>query len=321
MTTDPFLDFDDILLMPTDVSHMTSRIEPMIYTTGASGRYFLPISAANMANIGTFKVAKILQARKMPTFIIKDTYNINKWRDIFYYAENTHCIVPTFGYNSEHKIDEFLTLFSDQIDRICIDVANGHQYTAIEEANMIVQDLPNNIQLVYGNVANPKVLQHLDPRIQVKIGIGSGSVCTTRLKTGVGVPQASLIMHFRNEDYERYLISDGGCRTPGDIVKAFACGANEVMIGGMLAGHKETGQTFFGSASAASPFRKKNSKGTTEGKIVKVPYRGKLEDTLNDIEGGLRSAMTYLGTNTIEELTEIDTWNIIKVNNTHNNYN
>ena len=166
----------------------------------------------------------------------------------------------------------------------------------------------------------------------VKVGIGPGSVCTTRVQTGIGYPQLSSIIECADAAHGLggHIIADGGCTSPGDVAKAFAAGADFVMLGGMLAGHEESGgetitkdgqmyKVFYGMSSDTA--MKKYSGGvaeyrSTEGKTVKIPFRGPLINTVNDILGGIRSACTYVGAQKLKELSKCTTF--IRVNNTHN---
>ena len=169
----------------------------------------------------------------------------------------------------------------------------------------------------------------------VKVGIAGGSVCTTRIKTGVGYPQLSAVIECADAAHGigGHIIADGGCNYSGDIVKAFAAGADFVMIGGMLAGHEEcdgelvfeddveepVGMQFYGMASQTAMDRhghpNREYRGE-EGKTVTVPYRGPVEYTANDILGGIRSACTYVGAKRLKDLTKCTTF--VRVNNTHN---
>ena len=161
----------------------------------------------------------------------------------------------------------------------------------------------------------------------VKVGIGPGSVCTTRIKTGIGYPQLSAVIECADAAHglNAHIIADGGCASSGDIVKAFAGGADFVMIGGMLAGHDECDgevedgvMKFYGMASESAMTRHSNHNDYrgTEGKTVEVEYRGKVNDTIKDILSGVRSACTYVGANKLKDLSKCTTF--VRVNNTHN---
>ena len=169
----------------------------------------------------------------------------------------------------------------------------------------------------------------------VKVGVGPGSVCTTRIKTGIGYPQLSAVIECADAAHGvgGHIIADGGCNSSGDIVKAFAAGADFVMIGGMLAGHDECdgelifeddnpdpiGMNFYGMASKTAMDRHGHANREyrgEEGKTVTVPYRGAVRDTVVDILSGVRSGCTYVGANRLKDLTKCATF--VKVNSTHN---
>ena len=154
----------------------------------------------------------------------------------------------------------------------------------------------------------------------VKVGIGPGSVCTTRIKTGVGYPQLSSIMECADAAHGLggHIIADGGCTSPGDVAKAFGGGADYVMLGGMLAGHDEgRGEViegkvqFYGMSSKAA--NEKHFGGlkeyrASEGRDVQIPYKGKVGDSIKEILGGLRSACTYVGANKLKRLSKCTTF-------------
>merc|ERR1711939_852202 len=154
----------------------------------------------------------------------------------------------------------------------------------------------------------------------IKVGIGPGSVCTTRKQTGVGYPQLSAVLECADAAHGLggRVISDGGCTCPGDVAKAFGAGSDFVMLGGMLAGHEEcAGETveengqyfkvFYGMSSDTA--MKKHAGGvaeyrSSEGKTVKIPYRGPIDETVRDILGGVRSACTYVGAANLREISK-----------------
>jgi GMP reductase len=184
--------------------------------------------------------------------------------------------------------------------------------------------------IIAGNVVTADMTQELilAGADIVKVGVGPGSVCTTRIKTGIGFPQLSAVIECADAAHGLggHIIADGGCSSSGDIVKAFAGGADFVMIGGMLAGHDECDgeiidgkMSFYGMASESAMDRhdvgNRQYRGV-EGKTVTVPYRGPVENTIIDILSGVRSACTYVGANRLKELTKCTTF--VRVNNTHN---
>merc|ERR1712187_378833 len=218
------------------------------------------------------------------------------------------------------KLDTILSAVPG-ITMICIDVANGYSQAFVQ----CIRDVRarwSNITIMAGNVVTQEMTEELilSGADIVKVGIGPGSVCTTRKQTGVGYPQLSAVLECSDAAHGLggRIISDGGCTCPGDVAKACGAGADFVMLGGMLAGHEECAgevvqegdeyfKVFYGRSSDTA--RKKHAGGvaeyrSSEGKTVKVPYRGPIEATMNDILGGIRSACTYVGAKELRELSK-----------------
>jgi len=218
-----------------------------------------------------------------------------------------------------------ITEANPQLNFICIDVANGYSEHFVGFLKKTRERFSDKV-IMAGNVVTGEMVEELllSGADMVKVGIGPGSVCTTRVKTGVGYPQLSAIIECADAAHGLggQIISDGGCTTPGDVAKAFGAGADFVMLGGMLAGHDESGgeviekdgetfKQFYGMSSSTA--MEKHVGGVanyraSEGKTVEVPYRGAVEATLNDILGGLRSTCTYVGAATLKELTKRTTF-------------
>jgi GMP reductase len=218
-------------------------------------------------------------------------------------------------------------IFKDhpQIRFICIDVANGYSEHFVNFVKQARKHYPDKV-IIAGNVVTGEMVEELllAGADIIKVGIGPGSVCTTRIKTGVGYPQLSAIIECADAAHGLggQIISDGGCSSPGDVAKAFGAGADFVMLGGMLAGHDESGgaflekngetfKQFYGMSSSTA--MEKHIGGVanyraSEGKTVLVPYRGPVVDTLQDILGGLRSTCTYVGAQRLKELTKRTTF-------------
>jgi len=211
------------------------------------------------------------------------------------------------------------------LQMVCVDVANGYAECFVECIRDVRKKYPN-IVIMAGNVVTGEMTEELilSGADIIKVGIGPGSVCTTRKQTGVGYPQLSAVLECADAAHGLggCIISDGGCTCPGDICKAFGGGADFVMLGGMLAGHEEcTGETieqngeffkvFYGMSSDTA--MQKHAGGvadyrSSEGKTVKVPYRGSIDETVRDILGGMRSACTYMGAATLKELPKRTTF-------------
>ena len=204
-------------------------------------------------------------------------------------------------------------------------MANGYSEHFVEFVKKTREQYPDKV-IIAGNVVTGEMVEELllSGADLVKVGIGPGSVCTTRVKTGVGYPQLSAIIECADAAHGLggQIISDGGCTSPGDVAKAFGAGADFVMLGGMLAGHDESGgeiiqkdgkvfKQFYGMSSSTA--MEKHVGGVaeyraSEGKTVEVPYRGEVENTLQDILGGLRSTCTYVGAQRLKELTKRTTF-------------
>ena len=212
-----------------------------------------------------------------------------------------------------------------QINFICIDVANGYSEHFVNFVKKMRLNHPNKI-IIAGNVVTGEMVEELliSGADIVKVGIGPGSVCTTRVKTGVGYPQLSAIIECADAAHGigGHIVSDGGCKIPGDLAKAFGGSADFVMLGGMLAGHTESGgeliekkgekfKSFYGMSSETA--MNKHSGGVanyraSEGKTVEVPFKGNVEHTITDILGGIRSTCTYVGANKLKSLTKRTTF-------------
>jgi GMP reductase len=249
--------------------------------------------------------------------------------------KNKLCVMSGISTTEILEIVGVANTFSD-IAFIGLDVANGYTINFVEAIKRLRLHLPR-ATIIAGNVVTADMTAELilAGADIVKVGIGGGSVCTTRIKTGIGYPQLSAVIECADAAHGigGHIIADGGCNSSGDMVKAFAAGADFVMIGGMLAGHEECdgelvfeddnpepiGMEFYGMASKTAMDRHGHSNREyrgEEGKTVTVPYRGPVRDTATDILGGIRSACTYVGAKRLKDLTKCTTF--VKVNNTHN---
>ncbi|WP_417444980.1 GMP reductase [Joostella sp.] len=295
----------------------------------------VPIIAANMDTVGTFEMATALSKQELITAIHKH-YSLEDWtsfladknEDIFNY------IAISSGTSKEDakKLKEILSVHTG-IKLICIDVANGYSEHFVDFVKYARNSHPDKI-IMAGNVVTGEMVEELilAGADVIKVGIGPGSVCTTRVKTGVGYPQLSAIIECADAAHGLggHIISDGGCKIPGDIAKAFGGGADFVMLGGMLAGHTESGgeiisrngekyKAFYGMSSETA--MNKHAGGVanyraSEGKTVEIPYRGDVIHTVQDILGSLRSTCTYVGASRLKELTKRTTF--IRVQEQHN---
>ncbi|WP_298238041.1 GMP reductase [uncultured Algibacter sp.] len=287
----------------------------------------IPIMAANMDTVGTFNMAKALSKKGLFTAIHKH-YSLEDWSTFLSTQSNDildYIAVSTgIGKDDSKKLKDIFQLNPD-LKFICIDVANGYSEYFAEFVKRTRDTYPDKV-IIAGNVVTGEMVEELllSGADIVKVGIGPGSVCTTRVKTGVGYPQLSAIIECSDAAHGLggQIISDGGCSSPGDIAKAFGAGADFVMLGGMLSGHDESGgeiiehnglpyRKFYGMSSATA--MEKHVGGVaeyraSEGKTVEVPYKGEVESTIQDILGGLRSTCTYVGAARLKELTKRTTF-------------
>ena len=337
------LGFKDVLIRPKR-STLSSRAQVSLERTFKfrhTGRTWtgIPIMAANMDTVGTFAMAMALARHGLCTAVHKH-YSLAAWDEFVaaLRAEHhpgwlAHVAVSTGILEADlDQLDRILER-CPEIGFICMDVANGYSEHFVEQIGKVRERHRDQI-IIAGNVVTGEMVEQLllSGADVVKVGIGPGSVCTTRVKTGVGYPQLSAIIECADAAHglSGQIISDGGCTCAGDVAKAFGAGADFVMLGGMLAGHDEGGGEileqdgqrcvrFYGMSSKTA--MEKYSGGVaeyraSEGKTVSVPYRGPVEDTLRDILGGLRSACTYVGASQLKELTKRTTF--VRVSEQHN---
>lgn len=286
----------------------------------------IPVMAANMDTVGTFEMAKTLGRFCLFTCIHKH-YTVEDWVD---FAANNPDILKYVaastgtGAGDLVKLKEILEAVP-AVTFICVDVANGYSEHFVQFVRDVRKEFPSHT-IMAGNVVTGEMVEELvlSGADIIKVGIGPGSVCTTRKKTGVGYPQLSAVIECADAAHGLggHIISDGGCTCPGDVAKAFGAGADFVMLGGMLAGHTESGgeiieqngkkfKMFYGMSSATA--MKKHAGGVaeyraSEGKTVQIEYRGDVENTIQDILGGIRSTCTYVGAGKLKELSRRTTF-------------
>ena len=278
----------------------------------------IPIMSANMDAVGTPAMHAVLSENGLITcparhFLKNDIEKFNgRGSNICWFG----------GIEDISKLSKLSAGF------IGLDVANGYTIRFVDAVKKLREECPN-ATIAAGNVVTADMTQELilAGADIIKVGIGPGSVCTTRIKTGIGYPQLSAVIECADAAHglAAHIIADGGCVNSGDIVKAFAGGADFVMIGGMLAGHDECESKvengmmkFYGMASksAMEKHNYHNEYRGAEGKTVEVEYRGKVEDTIKDILSGIRSACTYVGADKLKTLSKCTTF--VRVNSTHN---
>ena len=365
------LDYKDVLIRPKR-STLGSRKEVQLHR-GYSWRNWtpdfpdniddehwrgIPIMAANMDGVGTFAMADDLARLGMFTCLVK-TYTVDELVDFYDTDEylRTNHVAMSIGINGSdwNKFKDVYDRADGNLKYVCIDVANGYSNRFRDFVSEMRKTYPH-IVIIAGNVVTGEMTEELilAGADIVKVGIGPGSVCTTRIQTGVGYPQLSAVIECADAAHGLggHIIADGGCTCPGDVAKAFAAGADFVMLGGMLAGHDEGGGEvitkmyetnehklvdsdlgkvwqrvteekkfvqFYGMSSKAANdkhFGGLKEYRSSEGREVLVPYRGAVEHTVQDILGGIRSTCTYAGAIKLKHLSKCTTF--VRCTQTHN---
>ena len=323
------LDFKDVLIRPKR-STLTSRSEVDIarsyeFLHSKKKYHGIPIIAANMDTTGTMEIARALSRHQLSTALHKH-YSDEELLAFFAEPQQSSnfysmgITAPDF-----EKFKRVMDKANGTIENVCVDVANGYTKAFISFIHKLRAAYPA-ITIMAGNVVTGEMTEELilDGVDIVKVGIGPGSVCTTRRMTGVGYPQLSAIIECADAAHglRGLICADGGCTSPGDLAKAFGAGADFVMLGGMLAGHDECGgevieqdgqrkMHFYGMSSREAMDKYAGGVAgyrAAEGKDVLLDYRGPVENTVQEILGGVRSACTYVGARTLKELSKRTTF-------------
>ena len=315
----------------------------------------IPIMASNMDGVGTMRIADKLAEGELFTCLVK-TYSAEMLIDFFNGAdldghglERTEFVAMSIG-TSDHDYYKLVKVKKEcdyRLKYVCMDIANGYSDHFAQHVRKVRAEFPDLV-IIAGNVVTREMTEELilAGADIVKVGIGPGSVCTTRLQTGVGYPQLSAVIECADAAHGLggHIIADGGCNSPGDVAKAFAAGADFVMLGGMLAGHNEGGGEiitkrfitdefendsrvikekkfvqFYGMSSESANdkhFGGLKDYRSSEGRTVLVPYRGPVARTVQEILGGVRSACTYTGAMKLKQLSKCATF--IRCSQTHN---
>jgi GMP reductase len=334
------LGFKDVLIRPKR-STLKSRSQVSVERTYKflnSGKTWtgVPIIAANMDTVGTFEMAEKLANYKILTAVHKH-YTVEEWTGWLNAQDDSiyNSVMISSG-TSDTDFEKVKIIISQnpKLQFLCIDVANGYSQHFVDFVRRARAELPE-MTIIAGNVVTGEMAEELllSGADVVKVGIGPGSVCTTRVKTGVGYPQLSAAIECADASHGLggHIISDGGCTCAGDVSKAFGSGADFVMLGGMLAGHDESGgelverdgrtyKLFYGMSSSTA--MNKHSGGVanyraSEGKTVEMVYKGPVDNTVQDVLGGVRSTCTYVGASSLKELSKRTTF--IRVQEQENN--
>lgn len=352
---DSKLDYKDVLIRPKR-STLGSRKEVELFRKFNFRNYHfgkqiphykgIPIMASNMDGVGTFEMADALAELGLFTCLVKN-YSADALIDFFnaHIPERTANVAYSTGITEQdfEKFEQVYKATSQTLKYVCVDVANGYS----ERFSSFIKQLRDAypaIVIIAGNVVTGEMTEELilSGADVVKVGIGPGSVCTTRIQTGVGFPQLSAVIECADSAHGLggHIVADGGCTCPGDLAKAFAAGADFVMLGGMLAGHDEGGGNiitryyrngevkktdegwedvieerkfvqFYGMSSKAANdkhFGGLKEYRASEGRDILVPYRGEIENTIQNLLGGIRSTCTYAGAKKLKWLSKCTTF-------------
>jgi GMP reductase len=360
------LDYKDVLIRPKR-STLSSRREVSLERGFTFRNYIpdfpdnvkqehyrgVPVMAANMDGVGTFKMADKLAEGSIFTCLVK-TYSADELIEYFDsdMPERTANVAMSIGTSDDDwcKLEIVTAIVKDKLKYVCMDIANGYSNHFAQHVRKVREAFPHLI-IIAGNVVTGEMTEELilAGADIVKVGIGPGSVCTTRIQTGVGYPQLSAVIECADAAHGLggHIIADGGCTCPGDVAKAFAAGADFVMLGGMLAGHDEGGGEvitkyyltnelepiqkmsgidmmrefpkveekqfvrFYGMSSDAANtkhFGGLKDYRSSEGREVLVPYRGSVGITVQDLLGGIRSTCTYAGAKKLKQLSKCTTF-------------
>src|SRR6056300_1454085 len=357
------LDYKDVLIRPKR-STLKSRSEVSLerktnfrnyepdFDIGDYHYRGIPIMAANMDGVGTFEMADKLAEGEIFTCLVK-TFSAEQLIEYFSGPiDRTECVAMSIGTGDSdyNKLIQVKSEVENKLKYVCMDIANGYSDHFAAHVRKVRKEFPDLV-IIAGNVVTREMTEELilNGADIVKVGIGPGSVCTTRIQTGVGYPQLSAVIECADAAHGLggHIIADGGCTCPGDVAKAFAAGADFVMLGGMLAGHDEGGGEviekfyetnelvegswdkrviertqfvqFYGMRSKSA--NEKHFGGlkdyrSSEGRTVLVPYRGAVMNTVQDILGGVRSACTYAGAVKLKHLSKCTTF--VRCTQTHN---
>jgi GMP reductase len=369
------LDFNNVLIRPkrnlsVSRSHITLRREfekfknyKASYPDPPDYRG-VPLMASNMDGVGTFEVAETLSKQEIFTCLVK-TYSADELISFFgdeladrkrgeCRLRRTEHVAMSIGISPDdfEKLEKVVSAVEEKLKYICIDVANGYAQGFVDTVRNIRKEYPKLV-IIAGNVVTGEMTEELilSGADIIKVGIGPGSVCTTRIQTGVGYPQLSAIIECADAAHGLggHIIADGGCASPGDVAKAFAAGADFVMLGSMLAGTDQGGGEvitkfyetnevtktddgffepvyeerkfveFYGMSSATANdkhFGGLKDYRSSEGRTVLVPYKGDLSAVVQDILGGIRSTCSYVGAKKLKNLSKCTTF--VRCSDTHN---
>ena len=303
--------FNDILLRP-QYSEVRSRDDVSLVTELSSGlKLDIPVLAANMDTVCGLEMAGVMGELGGMGVLHRGMPVGQRIKTISTLTDEGLQVGVAVGIHALLK--EILEYVERGVSAIVLDIAHGDSAHALDKVHMIrslVEKHDSPVCVVGGNVATADAVERMWSAGAhcVKVGIGPGSACTTRIKTGVGVPQVNAIAECsqRADEFGMTVIADGGMKTPGDIAKALALGADAVMVGGMLSGTDEApGEVVYKRGKGYKEYRgmaaKRAGSHYEEGASGMVPLKGPAEAIVKDICKGLRSALSYSGANNLEQ--------------------
>lgn len=310
------LTYDDISLIPTQVSRIKSRTEASTTCSFLGLKLNVPVISSPMDSVTGIEMAKELS--NLGSLGIVNRFDSSL--DSVLNSKNGKGIKAiSIALNTNLKTIEKIAAKNYLI---CIDTANANNKEVLKKTEMIKKNF--NVKVIVGNIAHGASLDQLENvgADAVRVGIGSGSVCTTSIQTGIGIGQVSSLLNIlfarKDKKLKIKIIADGGVKSPGDVAKAIALGADIVMLGRMLSGTRETpgevikynGQLwkkYRGSASFGVKMRNE----FIEGEETMVAYKGAVKSVIDGISDGLKSSMSYMNCLNIEELKKTETFAIL----------
>ena len=308
------LSFDDVLLVP-QYSEIESRKEILIkQNLRAVGKFSLPIISSPMDTVTGESMACAMDSAGGIGIIHRYNDVEEQAKMVMNVTSHGHHVGAAIGVGDD-CVDRALFLTRAGVSFLCIDVAHGHHSKVRRALEILREVLGDDIHIMAGNVATLEAFNDLADwgADSIRVGIGGGSICSTRVQTGHGMPTLQSIMDCSQSDRDAALIADGGVRTSGDIVKALAAGADFVMVGSLLAGTDETPGTIIhtkdgrekvyrGMASKEAQRSWRNRVSSIEGVSHTVPLKGPVKDVLAELQTGIRSGISYSGARSVQSL-------------------
>ena len=305
--------FDDVLLTPK-YSDIKSRSEVTLRSSLSPAISLnLPVISSPMDTVTESRMAVAMQ--KAGGLGVIHRYNtIQRQAELVGLTTPSDTVAAAVGVTGDF-LERAQEVVAAGADVICVDIAHGHHVMMKDALKRLRSHFPDELHIMAGNVATLQAFDDLADwgANSIRVGIGGGSICSTRIVTGHGVPTLQSVLDCSLSRHDVKIIADGGIKTTGDIVKAIAAGADFVMVGSMLAGTNETPGTvletpngekykeYRGMASKKAQHSWRGKSSTPEGVATTVPYKGSVKHSLQDIDGGLRSGLSYSGARTIKE--------------------